>query len=855
LSGNDDESYGTTRQLSNNGPASLYDKAFRLTERAHEVPKRAKSHLEETTEKLKPKTHFAGGSGVLGPLNNEGNPQKTVQAINSAIDLTQDDDDDDDVILVMDMGDKEVCYGMLRCQANIHTVPHPPINAVNNFPNDWPVIRLRLLRVSNPKSSLVELIDPLGNKVGSIDVMAASGVAHLLDKQIIRADPRLMMRKKLPDENVGDRTSLHLSLLLILYGKRKQAKYVGDVLKYYKAQLLYPTVVEKGLEIVNPHKDLKIQKATSIQPTVASYNVQKTIEEIRDDVLGLFDTLQQTNYAEMEPDPRIKTSLLPHQKQALSFMSDKERDRVISLNEKENSSLWGIKIVNGRNVFINRVSASVETQAPPQVYGGILADMMGLGKTLSILSLIVGSLNDSVDFAAGDLWEDPGETEDKRHEVKYNTKGTLLICPLSTMYNWEEQIRLHVQPGTLNYYVHHGPGRTADPKELLKYDLVVTTYSIVANEFDRTGRGSLASKSPLHQVAWFRVALDEAHMIREQRTKQFKAVYDLTAQRRWAITGTPVQNKLDDLGALLRFIRLRPFDSRTGFTQYILAPFKAADPDILPKLRVLVDSITLRRLKDRISLPKRVDRLERLEFSGEEQELYDWFAKDAVAKVKAVAPSDREKLAQRAYVHILKTILRLRMISAHGKELLRPEDLKMMEGSNSSTAIDISEDNENTKPLANVRQAYEAFVLMRDAMTNQCASCQKQIAPTIDSDDESKSSSVFGYILPCFDMFCLDCHGALTQTINLQNNEDNHMTCPVCKSWVKHSIINLNLNELRKFEDESTVDRSKKKSVEHYSGPHTKTKALLQSLKESEFESELLPDEPPIKRFGLPNSI
>jgi hypothetical protein len=60
-----------------------------------------------------------------------------------------------------------------------------------------------------------------------------------------------------------------------------------------------------------------------------------------------------------------------------------------------------------------------------------------------------------------------------------------------------------------------------------------------------------------------------------------------------------VQNRLEDLGALMAFLRIKPFDERGGFAQYIIAPFKMCDPEILPKLRLLVDSVTLRRVGSR----------------------------------------------------------------------------------------------------------------------------------------------------------------------------------------------------------------------------------------------------------------
>ena len=166
---------------------------------------------------------------------------------------------------------------------------------------------------------------------------------------------------------------------------------------------------------------------------------------------------------------------------------------------------------------------------PPEVLGGILADMMGLGKTLSILCLIVGSLQDAKQWGKQQCLEKNGDKGLIR-----NSKTTLLICPLSTVANWEEQIVTHVKTGTLDYYIYHGGNRITDVDELAKYDIVITTYNIVSSDTTRRAKGKDAS--PLLLTNFFRIVLDEAHMIRDQSRQQSQAVCALSAQRRWAVT-------------------------------------------------------------------------------------------------------------------------------------------------------------------------------------------------------------------------------------------------------------------------------------------------------------------------------
>ena len=123
------------------------------------------------------------------------------------------------------------------------------------------------------------------------------------------------------------------------------------------------------------------------------------------------------------------------------------------------------------------------------------------------------------------------------------SRSTLIVCPLSLIHNWEDQILTHTKPGSLKVLVFHGQNRTGDADELVGYDVVITTYNILSSGLSKSGDGDYCS--PLHRICWFRVVLDEAHIIKSQSTLQAKAAYNLKASIRWCLTGTPLQNKLD----------------------------------------------------------------------------------------------------------------------------------------------------------------------------------------------------------------------------------------------------------------------------------------------------------------------
>lgn len=748
--------------------------------------------------------------------------------------------------------DKEVCYGRLdSTKVQAHAIPNPGTKATYLTKSDWPTMKLRLQRLPG-KGQIIRVLDPTDKDFGNVDLRTAQGLTRIMDSKNpkFRTQARLNLRKKKLGEIPGNCCSEYLEMTVNLYGPKSKAGLIGKFLAQKQLYLRAPWFVDAGIETCNPHAPSTgvLPKPTFTSTSGAKGSgagyVSRTVEEIRSDVLGMFDSLEKSeSLPEMTPSPLVTTKLLPHQKQGLRFMTNKEKERVFSDKEEDNSSLWRVKYrPNGQRIFYNVITGQEELTKPPEVLGGILADMMGLGKTLSILSLIIGSLDDSVEWSK----QLPSESEvtGVQSQLVRNSKATLLVSPLSTVANWEEQISAHVKKGSLKYYVFHGGNRIQDVDELAEYDLIITTYSIVSSEI--YGRGKKKDVSPLLQTNFFRIVLDEAHMIREQSTRQSQAICTLSSQRRWAVTGTPVQNRLDDLGALIKFLRVKPFSDRGGFSQFILSPFKSADPEILPKLRLLVDTITLRRLKDKIDLPARHDTIVRLPFSDDESVLYEWFARDSDQKMKIIASESRKGLGGKTYVHILRAIMRLRLICAHGRELLSEQDLKMIEGFSLSNAIDL-EDDESDTPAINSRQAYEMLMLFKETDADSCAQCARTIGP---SDAENVvDHEILGYMLPCFQIVCRDCMHDL-QSSPEQRLANDHFTCPFCDQYLRTSFFELTQGGIEAAEEAKNKTRENPRQAKimgRYSGPHTKTKALLEDLKNSEIKSQDLPKNKPVK--------
>ena len=774
---------------------------------------------------------------------------------------------------ISDPKDEEVCYGMVKSGVNCTKVPSPKPGMQSLWgPSYQPAIKVLLRRQVGERSLKIHATDHTREVIGLVEPHSAAAFCPLLDTNIrLRTDCRIPPHPKKAGEEPGQPTSRTYVLDVVMYGPRRYSRNVGLLLQKHNLKLIAPYIVQKGIKVLNPHNTEYRPPPPKVYPTDSqgSYAsiANRTVEEIRSEVMGVFDSLKRNDdLPGQDPVSCVTTPLLRHQSQGLYFMATREKLLQDQSNEKGMVSFWQTKFnANGQKMYSNAITGQEQRVPPPETRGGILADMMGLGKTLSILSLIASSTDDAHKWGLLEPVQRPMlESKPARNDgltvqqanfdpvpVTHQAKTTLIVCPLSTISNWEEQMKQHLQPGALSCHIYHGSNRIKDPAKLATFDIVITTYGSVSNELSSRWKRK-DGVFPLEEIGWFRIVLDEAHMIREQSTLQFKAMCRLQAERRWAVTGTPVQNRLDDLAALLGFLRLYPFDDRPKFNRYIVEPFKACDPEIVPKLRVLVDTITLRRLKDKIDLPPREDLVVRLDFNADERAVYDMFARNAQDRVKVLAGSNISKaLGGNTYIHILKAILRLRLLCAHGKDLLNEEDLAALRGMSAEMAIDIDDDDDNNGPALSHQKAHEMFALMQETNNDACIECSKKLnsgeGQNIDAENQD---DILGYMTVCFHVICRSCIRTYQERARamLQPGQWNG-PCPVCNSVVRFEFVELRRDDVDAEHDGPAKAKGKntRKKLDKYDGPHTKTKALVDDLLKSRAASEANPSEPPFK--------
>lgn len=411
------------------------------------------------------------------------------------------------------------------------------------------------------------------------------------------------------------------------------------------------------------------------------------------------------------PKNIIKSELLLHQKEGLQWLVQRE-------NSEELPPFWEEK----EGSYVNVLTNYSTDKRPEPIRGGIFADDMGLGKTLALLSLIAldkrgGFISSSIRSGHQNAERDDGldEEEDKNTASisKRNKRGrvgrktdnsrkkqkterantlqvkeksacspesrsgnsssgtTLVVCPPAVLSAWISQIEEHTKPGSLKSYIYYGE-RTGDANELAKYDLVLTTYSILASE-------DTWIDSPIKKIEWWRVILDEAHVIKNVNAQQSRAVNNLKAKRKWVVTGTPIQNNSFDLYSLMAFLRFEPLSIKAYWNSLIQRPLAQGDEKGVSRLQVLMSTMSLRRTKEKalIGLPSKSIETFFVELSGEEREIYDQMESEAKRIVKQYISSDS---SMKNYWTVLSVIVRLRQICID--LALCPSDLRSLLPSN-----------------------------------------------------------------------------------------------------------------------------------------------------------------------------
>lgn len=519
--------------------------------------------------------------------------------------------------------------------------------------------------------------------------------------------------------------------------------------------------------------------AAAPSPSVVASKKTVTYAKSQESLEELVDNLDASkSYPEFDPSiiSRVLLSrLFAHQLQGVAFLIHRETDSSLP-------PFWSEVVEKGVRVCINNITHSSQSVRPPPVLGGILADDMGVGKSLQIIALILarpppnvkynsGALQAAVESsreAAGDSWEhlSSGELQKicKKHKINSagsksdlieklsavhmlspdlrvpipvgERKTTLIVCPVSVIQGWIDQLTTHVAPFTLRVYNYSSQGRISDLSFLKSMDIIFVSYNILVTELANGPPVTAGSKrgrdaQGILAMEFWRIVLDEAHTIRNRRTQTFKACMALSGAHRWALTGTPIQNKVDDAYPLLAFLRAEPCSQWDIFNRAVVRPLKEGNPDGITRLRALFSGVSLRRNKQLIStmVPAKTIELHTLHMSPAQLESYLLVFRSAQGVVRAAlaaAAANNDPLAGKIFTGILECILRLRQCCdcqsmIPSDRLQRAADVLAKMESGSSKAL-------------SAEDALNLFVALQGALNNEagggptdCCICMEEL--------------------------------------------------------------------------------------------------------------------------------
>lgn len=289
--------------------------------------------------------------------------------------------------------------------------------------------------------------------------------------------------------------------------------------------------------------------------------------------------------------------------------------------------------------------------------GAILADDMGLGKTVQLLALLA-------------------------HErVGGDVSATLLVCPMSVVGNWQREAATFTP--ALRVHVHHGAGRLrgdALVAAAADHDLVVTTYALAARDV-----------AILAEINWGRVVLDEAQHVKNSGTAQARAVRSIPARHRLALTGTPVENRLDELRSILDFANPGLLGSAQQFRARFAVPIEREhDEGALARLQAVTSPFVLRRVKTDPAvisdLPDKFEMTVRANLTAEQASLYRAVLDDMTERLR-----DADTGVARKGV-VLAALTRLKQVCNHPAHYLADGSAVLRRGRHRSGKLALVED-------------------------------------------------------------------------------------------------------------------------------------------------------------------
>ncbi|KAJ3747858.1 SNF2 family N-terminal domain-containing protein [Lentinula detonsa] len=428
--------------------------------------------------------------------------------------------------------------------------------------------------------------------------------------------------------------------------------------------------------------------------------------------------------------------------------------------------------------------------------GGCLADEMGLGKTVQMIALMMKNRSDD----------------------RY-CKTTLIIAPTALLDQWRMEIEVKTNVG-LKVLIYHGPSKPKRAQDLLSYDVVVTTFQTMALEWldleregskkkakarkDDSGDEDVKKKNKqteaglLFQVEFYRVVLDEAQGIRNQKTRVSRAVTGLQCKYRWCLTGTPVVNGLSDTYGYIRFLQIPPWYDFSEFHAQVGRLEKKNPQLAITRLQTILNTFLLRRKKDSkldgkvlVDLPSKDITLQRLEFTEEEREIYDAVEQNMQTQFNRFL---RAGTVLKNYHHVLVLLLRLRQCCSH-PALIQEDGAPFVEPD------EVDDDPgiilKRARELVSAEFVYKMKAKFREAALERMRAEKESEDASFEADDcpicyDNLTNAV---ITPCGHSFCKECIHDVFNAPHIETanepgqNQAKERLCPSCRAQISRDLL------------------------------------------------------------------
>lgn len=269
-------------------------------------------------------------------------------------------------------------------------------------------------------------------------------------------------------------------------------------------------------------------------------------------------------------------------------------------------------------------------------FGGILADDMGLGKTIQLVSVILSYVENSGDMES--------------------LKPSLVICPSSLTLNWFNEIKKFAPSLKVLLINGNAQERKNKIEKINDYNVIIESYDILKRDIEIYKEKNYEFK---YAIA------DEAQYIKNNNTQNFKAIKEINAETRFALTGTPIENSLSELWSIFDFVMPGYLFSYRKFKELYETPIvKNEDQSAMKKLKMLIEPFILRRIKEDVltELPDKTITILNNEMEEEQQKIYMSYMAQVKQEIETEISINGFEKSQ---IKILSLLMRLRQICCH----------------------------------------------------------------------------------------------------------------------------------------------------------------------------------------------